>query len=1502
MTPIYGSSRILNISGISGITGPTGPTGSVGPTGPTGSTGTTGPTGATGLNISGATSSAGYDGITFGGNTMEVAGFFGPIGDGSNSNFDITNTSGSGNIFKNKDGSTANFRTITVSGRDITVDLDSDYSILLHGQEYDSTTAIVGNTGEFIYSFGGTASRGALNTHWDGERLLARIVRHREVSGSNNLLEDSSVKNQSLVVGPSNLEGDSVPFEHKTGTSVQTSGFHLGLTADGTKVIHKFSPLTHTKTFEGSSELSVGSCCMCENTESGDKPFCVDYVRQQYCDALGGSYSLDPCTNRYDDSNCYGGSLGSCCVNGVCVQAEENICTFVYGGFFVDGILCDDLENPDLFEGCPDPCEEKGSCCINNVCHPYSEYACSFEPNGVWFDRPCSETNCCFEQIGACCVDQVCFETTPYVCDDLKSGDGSRGVFWGVGSKCAGPKRGTGAYAPFGCLLDDGTIGGTLDAPFEEDGQCVYIDPEDGNELRYPPPCDPPCIGWTQLRDHTCLDGNNEVLNECACEGADCPCRCGVCSGNVDIVDCLGACCVNNETTGQSVCHPNITPIECQELGNGTNASSCFSGCNNTCELPNGDSICSGSIGCCSVPIDLLFITDVSGSMNSGCPGSQGTRLDCLKTALLTSIPYFSESKDQLGLISFSADAELESSLTFNHELVENKIEQLEILSSTNYIPPLKLSLEELNENARPEAIGVVFFMSDGTPSETHPAILEEAQKLKDAGYLIYTIDFASSPPNNNSAYVLRDMASEPSMYHYASSGEELIQIYIDLINDVCEYNIDIQQSCGSIILPDGTPEGMCWECCCDVPVGSLPGACCTSVDGTVDCIDGISSEECFALDGAIDHQTGMNCDDVDCSAYLGKCCLLAGENTCCYEHNDDPRLCNECHVTTSIGCDALYDAKNSEGNGIWYKHFDFDRLCGDSDTPCGCSLLHNGPWPPTNTGLCRVCCGSAGCEEIGSNGICPPDTVVFSYCNDHATYCPTKCDDISYVCSDCVDPLSCQFLNEGACCPGEDGHFDLDGVTWREPFGCYCSTEPNCINVGGIWGGLYSDCCWAFGSCRKNEDSVGPMQGCDVACNSGSCHDLLPLGPGRSDFCNDYYTGSIVFYDFDNKCGSNNDDSINLPSDVCCYTDIDSDEQVCVQMGVDDTCDIKTYVNGIDGTFNECECECCCGGTNDCPCPGPVVGGACCLGNCEDGGVPRCLYALDWDCAAIGGVFVGTGTLCDGGTKDSRCSCNGGTPGTTQPPGGGCINDDQCEHCCIDGVCKKASECEPTTTLPTFSTGTTDGPSTSTTPGGGGTTRPPGPGGTTDDELEGDVPEYCMACMFGGACSHCVETSVGSAAVAGGCDCEGAGDGCGCCCSGYGGDSCEGCDVSDTTKGTPAPLVNTDVCTQANDPPNTNNVYANTPCVNCRCAHSFGACCGDDGDGCACLEQTSGGCAGNWYKGYSCTPNLYEGWTVNSHFGSPNHIYTGDSYEWYMNSPSLEPLCDGTGVTPSCC
>lgn len=902
MASIYGSSRIHDTSARGSIQGPTGNTGATGPTGDTGPTGSDGNIGLTGTGITfewydfgGGVQGFSY-GITSGGNsyglgtitftldtgtTIALEGCTGATGDGitfesgqSHESFQIDNTTTDEDysaIFSHlvsdgTAGGTAYFRTLTASGRDISIIDASDYDIRIRGATYEY--GIMGNTGELIHVYNGLSAHGSLNTFWDDDKknLIARLTTFREAKSSVNLSKEDAIENTSSVGGSSGGgTGEFVPFTYMTtnadGNTEIYSGFHMGQTHDSVlgasvDVEHVFDNLKTIHTTQYSGVSNLGSCCYCTDATVGnDYPGCVDYVTEDYCNNLGGVFDTTTCLSRPEGPNCY--SEGACCVNGICAETSLNKCRNVYGGFYVDGMSCVDVE---IMGGCPEPCQETGACCIEGACYEMSDYQCSFEPNSSFFPGgSCTgedAVNCCLEgSIGACCVDESCYETSPVICSTLTASDGSKGIFWGVGSRCAGPNRIDGggdfegaAYAPFSCTWSPES--GTTQEEWEEqwgslgpvglvntDGVCIDVngDPlsnEDGSPIY--PPC-PACVGWQQSIGGDCLSGNI-----CECDGfgyGQGPNQCYVenlpiCQpGSVDIeTQCQGMCCYRT-FAGEWTCEQK-TRDACSDMNDGVeNAYSHikWSGCstnNYSTGNPIGppvvlgaDHLLADNDGGTCVGQNSNKSPDVMLMLDSNIEMFQYSNI--IKPALASFVDQLDAGYHKIGFNdSVFADTSVDVSLTNNHAIVKEGIYSMAIGDGV-LTRPLQLVNQDfanvtdrINRETGSEHGKILVILSNGnmrSEAEKTSAI-ELANSLN--GVTVYTIGV--NVGENKDLNFVESLAS--TGYNRYSANPSDIKDTLNQIGhaiscggeDVTTSTVTIKT--GSIILADGTPH----ECCCD--------------------------------------------------------------------------------------------------------------------------------------------------------------------------------------------------------------------------------------------------------------------------------------------------------------------------------------------------------------------------------------------------------------------------------------------------------------------------------------------------------------------------------------------------------------------------------------------------------------------------------------------------------------------------------------------------------------
>ena len=175
-------------------------------------------------------------------------------------------------------------------------------------------------------------------------------------------------------------------------------------------------------------------------------------------------------------------------------------------------------------------------------------------------------------------------------------------------------------------------------------------------------------------------------------------------------------------------------------------------------------------------------------------------------------------------------------------------------------------------------------------------------------------------------------------------------------------------------------------------------------------------------------------------------------------------------------------------------------------------------------------------------------------------------------------------FVDSGVCCVSHD-----------DEFLCYQMSEPTCELVGGRWSPASNDCesfvCTPFGACCMPDLSAfsGSVAECELA---GGQY----MGDGSS--ADDYELGAMC----------------PPPAGVCCLG-----SGGCTLLTLEECNDLGGeylgYATGEPGASFETQCE------------RVVCTGACCIDGVE------CLDDLGPDaCANLGGVLVGSGTVCEEG------------------------------------------------------------------------------------------------------------------------------------------------------------------------------------------------------------------------------------------------------------------------------
>jgi len=245
----------------------------------------------------------------------------------------------------------------------------------------------------------------------------------------------------------------------------------------------------------------------------------------------------------------------------------------------------------------------------------------------------------------------------------------------------------------------------------------------------------------------------------------------------------------------------------------------------------------------CQVPVDVVLIMDVSGSMNGGDSPSKcewenlewvgpsmkcvwyyqeglseqeclaqddGTicddpvytpavpkKIDAAKQAANSFLDNLG-SNDQSAIVSFSDNASLEKALSNDHSATKEAVNNLTTGGATNIGDAIAFASQELNNNGNSQASRVMILLTDGrankpngygygeNPDDVAYAI-DKAAEAADLGYKIFTIGLGNNSEINED--MLQEIADlTGAQYHHAPDGNGLSAIYDEIAWQVCQY------------------------------------------------------------------------------------------------------------------------------------------------------------------------------------------------------------------------------------------------------------------------------------------------------------------------------------------------------------------------------------------------------------------------------------------------------------------------------------------------------------------------------------------------------------------------------------------------------------------------------------------------------------------------------------------------------------------------------------------
>jgi len=199
------------------------------------------------------------------------------------------------------------------------------------------------------------------------------------------------------------------------------------------------------------------------------------------------------------------------------------------------------------------------------------------------------------------------------------------------------------------------------------------------------------------------------------------------------------------------------------------------------------------------IPLDVMLVMDVSGSMNDRLPGDRDTKLDAAKEAANMFIDNLNMTRDRVGISSFSTTATLKSPLINNFAEAKSKINGLKAEGYTNIGDGIcKANLEFDAHGRQEDTLWVIILLSDGKanrPPDKDPReyALNQAENSSTMDIRIYTVGLGAKSDIDES--LLEEIAGNGGRYYYAPSASDLTDIYTTIAQDLMfavEYDVII--------------------------------------------------------------------------------------------------------------------------------------------------------------------------------------------------------------------------------------------------------------------------------------------------------------------------------------------------------------------------------------------------------------------------------------------------------------------------------------------------------------------------------------------------------------------------------------------------------------------------------------------------------------------------------------------------------------------------------------
>ena len=206
----------------------------------------------------------------------------------------------------------------------------------------------------------------------------------------------------------------------------------------------------------------------------------------------------------------------------------------------------------------------------------------------------------------------------------------------------------------------------------------------------------------------------------------------------------------------------------------------------------NPDYTIDGSFICSDQKFDVIFVIDRSGSMKD-TDKDGNVKFDKARQAALDFVAQMDleGGNQKAGLVLFGTkvnfwegNAVLEQPLTSDRSAITNKITNSSWKSvNTDISAGIDVAAQELKgPNRTPGSQPIMILLTDGVPNEGRDVIEAAKDAKKVEGLHLIVIGLGKNVDES----LLRRVATNPADYYYAPTGNDLVDVFHDIITDVC--------------------------------------------------------------------------------------------------------------------------------------------------------------------------------------------------------------------------------------------------------------------------------------------------------------------------------------------------------------------------------------------------------------------------------------------------------------------------------------------------------------------------------------------------------------------------------------------------------------------------------------------------------------------------------------------------------------------------------------------